>query len=79
MADGNGATGTVFACVKPSAGPEEKKQALSSKATPAGDTKVKAPVPGSWFGTPAFDAGSFQPHAQFGFMCPVLKPNVDTP
>jgi hypothetical protein len=35
--------------------------------------KVKAPVPGSWFGTPTFDAGSFQPHSQFGFMCPVLK------
>jgi hypothetical protein len=35
--------------------------------------KVKAPVPGSWFGAPAFDAGSFQPHSQFGFMCPVLK------
>jgi hypothetical protein len=35
--------------------------------------KVKAPVPGSWFGTPTADAGLFQPHRDFGFMCPVLK------
>jgi hypothetical protein len=35
--------------------------------------KVKAPVPGSWFGAPTFDAGLFQAHPQFGFICPVLK------
>jgi hypothetical protein len=41
--------------------------------------KVAAPVPGSWFGSPTFDAASFQPHPEFGFMCPVLQPDVDVP
>jgi hypothetical protein len=41
--------------------------------------KVKAPVPSSWFGTPAFDSASFQSSAVFGFMCPLLKPELDTP
>jgi hypothetical protein len=41
--------------------------------------KVKAPVPQSWFGSPAFDAVAFQPHPVYGFMCPILKPEVDTP
>jgi hypothetical protein len=34
--------------------------------------KVAAPVPGSWFGSPTLDAGIFQPHPVFGFVCPVL-------
>jgi hypothetical protein len=34
--------------------------------------KVKAPVPGSWFGSPTLDVGIFQPHPVFGFVCPVL-------
>ena len=34
--------------------------------------KVAAPVPGSWFGTPTLDAGLFQPHPVFGYVCPVL-------
>src|SRR3954467_1041741 len=41
--------------------------------------KVKAPVPQQWFGGPTADSVSFQPHATYGFMCPVLKPDVDTP
>jgi hypothetical protein len=41
--------------------------------------KVKAPVPQKWFGSPTADSASFQPHPQYGFMCPVLKPDVDTP
>ena len=41
--------------------------------------KVKAPVPSKWFGSPTTDSASFQPHATFGFVCPVLKPDVDTP
>ena len=41
--------------------------------------KVKAPVPRSWFGSPAADSVSFQPHPVFGFMCPVLRPELDTP
>src|SRR3954447_17961796 len=41
--------------------------------------KVKAPVPQQWFGSPTADSVSFQPHATYGFMCPVLKPDVDTP
>jgi hypothetical protein len=41
--------------------------------------KVKAPVSNSWFGSPTSDAASFQPHPTFGFVCPVLKPDVDAP
>jgi hypothetical protein len=41
--------------------------------------KVKAPVRNEWFGSPAADSASFQPHADYGLMCPVLKPDVDTP
>jgi hypothetical protein len=41
--------------------------------------KVKAPVPAGWFGSPAKDANVFQPHPVYGFMCPVLQPNVDSP
>jgi hypothetical protein len=41
--------------------------------------KVTAPVRNEWFGSPAADSTSFQPHPAFGFMCPVLKPDVDTP
>jgi hypothetical protein len=41
--------------------------------------KVKAPVPAKWFGSPAADAASFQPHPSYGFMCPLLKADVDTP
>jgi hypothetical protein len=41
--------------------------------------KVKAPVPSTWFGSPAADSASFQPHPDYGFMCPILKPEVDTP
>jgi hypothetical protein len=41
--------------------------------------KVKAPVRDEWLGSPAADAASFQPHTDFGFMCPVLKPGVDLP
>lgn len=41
--------------------------------------KVKAPVPQTWFGTTASDSASFEPHATFGFICPVLKAGVETP
>jgi hypothetical protein len=41
--------------------------------------KVKAPVRNEWFGSPTADSASFQPHADYGFMCPVLKPDVDAP
>jgi hypothetical protein len=41
--------------------------------------KVKAPVPNEWFGSPTKDANVFQPHPVYGFMCPILKPDVDTP
>ena len=41
--------------------------------------KVKAPVRSEWFGSPAADSVSFEPHSQFGFMCPVLKAGLDTP
>jgi hypothetical protein len=44
-----------------------------------GGKKVKAPVRASWFGSPAADAASFQSHPTFGFMCPVLRPEIDTP
>jgi hypothetical protein len=41
--------------------------------------KVKAPVPGKWFGSPTADTASFMPHHAFGFMCPMLKPDLDLP
>lgn len=41
--------------------------------------KVKAPISASWFGSPTADSKSFQPHPTFGFVCPALKPDVDTP
>jgi hypothetical protein len=41
--------------------------------------KVKAPVRDEWFGSPTADSAAFQPHPKFGFVCPVLKPDVDTP
>jgi hypothetical protein len=41
--------------------------------------KVKAPVRKEWLGRPGADAVSFQPHPQYGFMCPVLKPGVAVP
>jgi hypothetical protein len=40
---------------------------------------VKAPVPNSWFGSPSIDSAAFIPHSKFGFMCTVLKPDLDTP
>ena len=41
--------------------------------------KVKAPVPNTWFGSPTADSVAFQPHPTFGFVCTILKPDVDTP
>ncbi len=41
--------------------------------------KVKAPVRDEWFGSPVADAASFQPHPAYGFMCPILKADVDLP
>jgi hypothetical protein len=41
--------------------------------------KVKAPVRNEWFGSPTADAASFTSSPTYGFMCPVLKPDVDTP
>jgi hypothetical protein len=41
--------------------------------------KVKAPVRPEWFGSPTADSASFQTHPVYGFMCPVLKPDLDTP
>src|SRR3954468_4453666 len=41
--------------------------------------KVAAPVPSGWFGSPSSDSTVFQPHPVYGFMCPVLKPEVDSP
>jgi hypothetical protein len=41
--------------------------------------KVKAPIRDEWLGSPASDSVSFQPHPRFGFVCPVLKPEVDSP
>jgi hypothetical protein len=41
--------------------------------------KVKAPVPDKWFGSPTADSASFQTSSVFGFMCPLLKPDVETP
>jgi hypothetical protein len=44
-----------------------------------GAKKVHAPVRREWFGSPASDARSFEPSPQFGFMCPLLKPDVEIP
>jgi hypothetical protein len=44
-----------------------------------GGKKVKAPVPNTWFGSPSADSVAFQPHPTFGFVCTILKPDVDTP
>jgi hypothetical protein len=41
--------------------------------------KVKAPVRNEWFGSPTFDSTSFQPHPVYGFMCPLLLADLDTP
>jgi hypothetical protein len=41
--------------------------------------KVKAPVRDEWLGSPKLDTASFVPHFHFGFMCPVLRPELDTP
>jgi hypothetical protein len=41
--------------------------------------KVKAPVRDEWFGSPTADSALFQPHPDFGFVCPILKPGVGTP
>ena len=41
--------------------------------------KVRAPVASSWLGSPTADAESFQPHPTFGFICPALKADVETP
>jgi LVIVD repeat-containing protein len=41
--------------------------------------KVKAPVPNGWFGSPTIDSAAFIPHSKFGFMCTVLKPDIDAP
>jgi len=41
--------------------------------------KVKAPVRNEWFGSPTADSASFQSGATFGFMCPLLKPELNTP
>jgi hypothetical protein len=41
--------------------------------------KVKAPVRNEWFGSPTADSRSFQTHPVYGFMCPLLKPDVNVP
>jgi hypothetical protein len=45
--------------------------------------KVTAPVRSEWFGSGVTDntsfSSSFESHPIFGFVCPVLKPDVDTP
>jgi LVIVD repeat-containing protein len=45
--------------------------------------RVTAPVRSEWFGSGVADntsfSSSFQSHPIFGFVCPVLKPDVDTP
>jgi len=47
----------------------------------ANGKKVKAPVRSEWFGSEATGSlsTSFQSHPTFGFICPVLKADVDTP
>ena len=41
--------------------------------------KVKAPVRNEWFGSPAADSTSFVASPTFGFMCPLLKPELSAP
>src|SRR3954454_11235808 len=41
--------------------------------------KVRAPVRNEWFGSPTADSASSQPSRTYGFMCPLLKPDLDTP
>jgi hypothetical protein len=41
--------------------------------------KVKAPVRDEWFGSPTADSVAFQPSSRYGFMCPLLKPGLNTP
>jgi hypothetical protein len=45
--------------------------------------KVKAPVSNTWFGSQASEtssfSSSFQSHPTFGFICPALKADVETP
>jgi hypothetical protein len=41
--------------------------------------KVSAPVRNEWLGSPFADAASFQAHPTFGFVCPVLQADIDTP
>jgi hypothetical protein len=41
--------------------------------------KVKAPVRNEWFGSPTAESTSFQTSGTFGFVCPLLKPELDTP
>ncbi len=37
--------------------------------------KVKAPVPDTWFGFPAADSATYEPHPDYGFMCPMHIPD----
>jgi hypothetical protein len=41
--------------------------------------RARAPVRSEWFGSPTADSVSFQPHPAYGFMYPVVKPDVDAP
>ena len=41
--------------------------------------KVKAPVRKEWFGSPTADSASFQPHPDFGFVCPHCEQEFDAP
>lgn len=43
----------------------------------AKNTKVKAPVRAEWFGSPV--NASFNVHPDYGFMCPILKPDLAGP
>jgi hypothetical protein len=49
----------------------------------AAGKKVRAPVRSEWFGSGVTDntsfSASFESHPIFGFVCPVLKPDVNTP
>ena len=44
-----------------------------------GGKKRTAPVPKSWLGDTASDAGFFEPHPTYGFMCPLLKADAELP
>jgi hypothetical protein len=41
--------------------------------------KVRAPVRDEWFGSPDSGSRSFQSHPDYGFMCPVLRADVELP